>query len=87
MVGVRLKAELPTASWDVGPPRGEPQTPNSEPRTPNSKLQTPPHYSVRSAVSGLIRVARRAGSQQAKSVAAASTRGATVNAIGSSAPT
>lgn len=45
------------------------------------------HYSVRSAAIGLIRVARRAGSQVATRAAAASRAGATVKATGSSAPT
>ena len=45
------------------------------------------NYSVRNAAIGLMRVARRAGSQVAISVAAPSNRGAVENAIGSSAPT
>jgi hypothetical protein len=44
-------------------------------------------YSMRSAAIGLMRVARRAGSQVAKSAAMARVRGAKVNATGSSAPT
>ena len=44
-------------------------------------------YSVRSAAIGLMRVARRAGSQVAIIAAAARIRGARVNAIGSKAPT
>ena len=44
-------------------------------------------YSVRKAAIGLIRVARRAGSQVATRVAAPSTSGAVENAIGSSEPT
>lgn len=44
-------------------------------------------YSVRSAAIGLMRVARRAGSHVATKAAAASKAGATVKAIGSSAPT
>ena len=43
-------------------------------------------YSVRSAAIGLMRVARRAGSQVATRAAAASRAGATVKATGSSAP-
>lgn len=43
MVGVRLKAELRTASVDLGPPllHSKLRTPNSEPRTQNSKPITP----------------------------------------------
>ncbi len=44
-------------------------------------------YSVRNAAIGLIRVARRAGSQVATRVAAPSRSGAVENAIGSSEPT
>ena len=47
----------------------------------------PGAYSVRSAAIGVIRVARRAGNQVARSAAAASTIGAMVKASGSSAPT
>ena len=44
-------------------------------------------HSVRNACMGSMCVARRAGNQVAMSAAAASNNGATVNAMGSSAPT